>query len=326
MSQTKQLEQAGTVIVADTGEINDIKKYKPTDATTNPSLIFKASQLPEYQHLVEDAVQYGKAHGKTRKEQVENAMDRLAVNFGVEIAKVVPGVVSTEVDARLSFKPNRTIAKARKLIKMYAEKGVPSDKILIKIASTWQGIQAGEILEREGIHVNMTLLFNKPAQAVACAEAGVTLISPFVGRITDWYKKQEGVSGYDPEEDPGVKSVRSIYNYYKEHGYTTIVMGASFRNKGQILALAGCDKLTIGPKFLKAMAESTDRVVRKLAAPSTVSHNRPPRLDDRHFYMRMCRDPMALEKLHEGIRGFVKDTVALEKQIAAYMFGPSAKL
>jgi transaldolase len=322
MSQFEQLAKH-TVIVADTGDIAAIKQHKPTDATTNPSLILKAAQMPQYKHLVEDAVNYG-ASFKDPKEALDRAMDRVAVNFGAEIAKVVPGLVSTEVDARLSFKPNRTIQKARRIIQMYKEKGIDSDRILIKIAATWQGIKAAEILEREGIHCNLTLLFSKEAQAVACAEAGVTLISPFVGRITDWYKKRDNVKEYAASEDPGVKSVTSIYKYYKEHGYKTVVMGASFRNKGQILELAGCDKLTIGPKFLTEMAESKDPVPIKLVDPKAAPKKRPAPLDDRHFYMRMCRDPMALDKLHEGIRGFVADIVKLEKMLKGML--PASKL
>lgn len=323
MSQYEQLAKH-TVIVADTGDIDAIRKYKPTDATTNPSLLYKASQLPQYQHLVDDAVAYAKRQGGSSAEQLENAMDMLSVNFGAEITKIVPGLISTEVDARLSFKPKRSADKARKLIKMYASKGVPKERILIKIASTWQGIQAAEVLEKEGITCNMTLLFNM-AQAVACAEAGVTLISPFVGRITDWYKKSEGKKGYAAHEDPGVISVAAIYKYYKTHGYKTVVMGASFRNKEQILELAGCDKLTIGPKFLKELQESSAKVQPKLKDNGGSADKRPKRLDDRHFYMRMCRDPMALDKLHEGIRGFVADTQKLEKIIAAKL-GLSSKL
>lgn len=312
-----------TVLVADTGDIEAIRKYKPTDATTNPSLIYKAAQMPQYQHLVDDAIAYGMKFPE--KERLEESMDRLAVNFGCEIAKIVPGVVSTEVDARLSFKPKRTMDKARKLIKMYAEKGVPKEKILIKIASTWQGITAGKQLETEGISCNMTLLFSHEAQAVACAEANVTLISPFVGRITDWYKKSTGTKAYAPTEDPGVKSVTKIYNYYKKHGYKTVVMGASFRNKDQILELAGCDKLTIGPKFLQELQDSSAPVPAKLVDEKKTPAARPKPLDDRHFYMRMCRDPMALDKLHEGIRGFVADTVKLE-EIMKGKLGLKAKL
>lgn len=310
------------MLVADTGDIDAIKATQPTDATTNPSLILKAATMPKYKHLVDDAVKYASQFPQT--EQLERAMDRVAVNFGAEIAKIVPGVVSTEVDARLSFKPVRTADKARRLIAMYKELGIEKDRILIKIAATWQGIKAAEELEKEGISCNLTLLFSQEAQAVACAEAGVTLISPFVGRITDWYKKSEGKSEYASHEDPGVKSVQSIFQYYKEHGYKTIVMGASFRNRGQILELAGCDKLTIGPNYLKDMAECKDAVPTKLAPYTGEIKKRPKPLDDRHFYMRMCRDAMALDKLHEGIRGFVKDTVKLEKLIKEML--PAAKL
>lgn len=313
MSQYEQLSQK-TVIVADTGDIDAIRKYKPTDATTNPSLILKAALLPQYQNLVDDAVAYGKKFA-TPKEQLDNAMDRIAVNFGAEISKIVPGVVSTEVDARLSFKPERTAQKARKLIQMYKELGIPKEKILIKIASTWQGICAAKQLETEGIACNLTLLFSMEAQAVACAEAKVTLISPFVGRITDWHKKDTGTKHYTPAEDPGVKSVAKIYNYYKKHGYKTIVMGASFRNVGQITELAGCDKLTIGPQFLKELGESSAPVPTKLSDPKKTPAKRPNPLDDRHFLMRMCRDAMAIDKLHQGIRGFVADTIKLEKII-----------
>lgn len=321
MSQFDTLGKA-TVLVCDTGDVDAIAKYKPVDATTNPSLIYKAAQLPQYQHLVADAIAYAKTFPKS--EQLENAMDRLAVNFGIEISKIVPGVVSTEVDARLSFKPNRTIAKARKLSKMYAEQGVPQSKILIKVAATWQGIKAAQILEREGIACNLTLIFAQ-AQAIACAEAGCTLISPFVGRITDWYKKTTGTKAYAPTEDPGVKSVTSIFNYYKKYGYKTIVMGASFRSKDQITELAGCDKLTIGPKFLGELQASTAPVPIKLVDTGAAPAPRPTPLDDRHFYMGMCKDPMAVDKLHEGIRGFVADTLKLEDILKAKL-GLDSKL
>lgn len=325
MSQFKQLALQ-TVIVADTGDIEAIRKYKPTDATTNPSLILKAAKLPQYQHLVDDAVAYGKQMSSKPQEQLDEAMDRLAVNFGVEISKIVPGVVSTEVDARLSFKPKRTITKARKLIKMYADLGVPKEKILIKIASTWQGIQAAKQLETEGITCNLTLLFSMEAQAVACAEANVTLISPFVGRITDYYKKENGVKNYAATEDPGVQSVTKIYNYYKKHGYKTIVMGASFRNKDQITELAGCDKLTIGPNFLGELEACSSPVPNKLSDPKAVPAKRPNPLDDRHFYMRMNRDSMATCKLAQGINGFVKDTLTLETIIKAKLGHTLSKL
>jgi transaldolase len=320
MSQFEQLG-AKTVLVSDTGDIEQVRLLKPTDGTTNPSLILAAAMMPEYQSLVDDAIAYGKTKDS---DQLDWTLDRLAVNFGCEILKHVPGVVSTEVDARLSFKPKRTMDKAHRLIKLYEEKGIPKERVLIKVAATWQGIKAAEQLEKEGISCNLTLLFSKEAQAVACAEAGVTLISPFVGRITDWYKKETG-KDYTAEEDPGVLSVRSIYQYYKKYGYKTIVMGASFRNKGQVLALCGCDKLTIGPKFLKELQASNDPVETKLAPlpeSEVTVDKRPKPLDDRHFYMRMCRDPMAIDKLHEGIRKFVADQVKLED----FVKGKMAKL
>eukprot|EP00471_Norrisiella_sphaerica_P000516 CAMPEP_0184478834 /NCGR_PEP_ID=MMETSP0113_2-20130426/743_1 /TAXON_ID=91329 /ORGANISM="Norrisiella sphaerica, Strain BC52" /LENGTH=323 /DNA_ID=CAMNT_0026856745 /DNA_START=78 /DNA_END=1049 /DNA_ORIENTATION=- len=296
-----------TKIVADTGDISAIKEYKPVDATTNPSLILSAAKLPEYKHLVTEAVEYAKKEGKSlsKEEQVSLAMDRLSVNFGVEISKLVPGVVSTEVDARLSFDTEATIAKARSLVKNYKDRGVdPSKKVLIKIASTWEGIQAAKVLEKEGIHVNMTLLFSM-AQAISCAEAGATLISPFVGRIMDWYTAKTGKEYKDGKDDPGVTSVQKIYNYYKKFGYKTIVMGASFRNKGQIIELAGCDKLTIGPKFLKQMKECTDPVVEKLNAESAQKMEfEKISLDEKQFRFMMNEDAMATEKLAEGIRKF----------------------
>lgn len=247
-----------TTIVADTGDIEAIRKFKPEDATTNPSLIYKAATMEAYSKLVDDAIAYGKG-------DVSTVMDKLAVNFGIEITKIVPGYVSTEVDARLSFDTEATLVKARKIIELYKEAGVDKSRILIKIAATWEGIKAAEVLEKEGISCNLTLIFSK-AQAIACAEAGCTLISPFVGRIMDWYKKNDGVDGYKPEEDPGVKSVTAIYNYYKKYGFKTIVMGASFRNVDEILELAGCDRLTISPGLLEKLTGSTEDVVQKLDA------------------------------------------------------------
>jgi len=325
--QFEQLEKH-TVIVADTGEIDQIRVYKPTDATTNPSLILKAVKLPEYQSLVDDALAYGRRHDcKTDKERIEITCDRLAVNFGIEILKIVPGLISTEVDARLSFDTEATIARAKRFHQMYKELGVnPKERVLIKVASTWQGIKAGEALEAEGIRCNMTLLFSHSAQAVACCEAGVTLISPFVGRITDWYKKETGTKDYHPEDDPGVKSVRTIYSYYKKHGYSTVVMGASFRNAGQIKALAGCDKLTIAPKFLKVLRENNDHLPRKLSKPSKVLPVHSSRLTESEFYFNLSQDPMATEKLSQGIRGFVKDQMKLEAIIAKRLGIPRAHL
>lgn len=233
-----------TTVVADTGDFESISKYKPTDATTNPSLLLAASKMPQYKHLIEKAVQYGKANGSTLEEQVTEAMDKIFVLFGVEILKLVPGRVSTEVDARLSFDVEGSIEKAKKFIKLYEEAGISKERILIKLSTTWEGVEAARKLEQEGIHCNMTLLFSF-AQAVACAEANVTLISPFVGRILDWYVKNTDQKEFQPADDPGVKSVTAIYNYYKKFDYKTVVMGASFRNTGQITELAGCDLLTI---------------------------------------------------------------------------------
>eukprot|EP00467_Chlorarachnion_reptans_P023711 CAMPEP_0114516244 /NCGR_PEP_ID=MMETSP0109-20121206/17224_1 /TAXON_ID=29199 /ORGANISM="Chlorarachnion reptans, Strain CCCM449" /LENGTH=323 /DNA_ID=CAMNT_0001696619 /DNA_START=49 /DNA_END=1020 /DNA_ORIENTATION=+ len=302
-----------TKIVADTGDIEAIKTYKPVDATTNPSLILAASKLEQYKGLVDEAVEYAKKEAKTKEDQVSLAMDRLAVNFGVEISKIVPGVVSTEVDARLSFDTEATIAKARSLCKMYKDRGVdPAKKVLIKIASTWEGIKAAEVLEKEGIHVNMTLLFSM-CQAIACAEVGATLISPFVGRIMDWYSAKTGKVYENGKEDPGVDSVTKIYNYYKKFGYKTIVMGASFRNKGQIIELAGCDKLTIGPKFLKQMKESKETVVQKLN-PETAQKCDFDKItiDEKKFRFMLNEDAMGTEKLAEGIRKFGVAATTLE--------------
>lgn len=294
-----------TTIVADTGDIEAIAKFKPQDATTNPSLIFKAATMPEYAHLVNDAVEYGKG-------DVEVIMDKLAVNFGAEITKIVPGYVSTEVDARLSFETEATIEKARRIIELYKEAGIDKSRILIKIASTWEGIQAAKVLEKEGITCNLTLIFSI-AQAIAVAEVGGTLISPFVGRIMDWHKKHEGVDGYEPVDDPGVKSVTKIYNYYKKHGYKTIVMGASFRNKGEILELAGCDRLTIAPSLLEELTSGTDPVEKKLDAEKAEEMAIPKiDMDEKSFRWMMNEDAMATEKLAEGIRNFSKDIVKLE--------------
>ena len=252
-----------TVVVADTGDIDAIRQYKPEDATTNPSLILSAAALPQYAALIDEAIAYGKQQSQDKAQQLVDAEDKLAVNIGLEILKLVPGRVSTEVDARLSYDTEATVAKARKLIALYEAAGINKNRILIKIASTWQGIRAAEILEKEGINCNLTLLFSE-AQARACAEAGVYLISPFVGRILDWYKANTDKKEYAPAEDPGVISVTKIYNYYKQYGYKTVVMGASFRNVGEIIELAGCDRLTIAPPLLKTLHETPNAVVRKL--------------------------------------------------------------
>ena len=305
-----------TTVVADTGDINSIKAYAPTDATTNPSLIYAAAQMPEYQHLVDAAIVYGKQSSSDKAEQLTNTIDKLFVAFGVEILKIVPRFVSTETDARLSFDTEGTIEKARKLIRLYGEVGYERNRILIKIASTWEGIQAAKVLEQEGIRCNLTLLFGF-GQAVACAQAGVYLISPFVGRIFDWYRTKEGVSGYAPDDDPGVKSVRRIYSYYKTYGYNTVVMGASFRNVEEVKALAGCDALTIAPKFLKELQQENAELPQVLS-PKYASQNcrdENVKVDEKMFRWMLNDDAMATEKLAEGIRGFSADIVKLEHDI-----------
>jgi len=306
-----------TAIVADTGDIEAIRRHKPEDATTNPSLLLKAASLPEYAPLIADAVSWAKAQSSDRKLQVQDAMDKLAVNVGLEVLKIVPGRISTEADARLSFNTQATVAKARKLIRLYNEAGINNKRVLIKIASTWEGIRAGEILEREGIHCNLTLMFGF-SQARACAEAGVTLISPFVGRIMDWYKAKGGGVDIPPAEDPGVHSVRRIYQYFKEYGYPTTVMGASFRNSGEILELAGCDRLTIGPNFLEELGKTEGKLERRLQYSGAVKP-RPPLMTEDEFRWELNEDAMATEKLAEGIRGFTADQIKLEKTLAERM-------
>lgn len=304
-----------TVVVADTGDIDAIKKYQPQDATTNPSLILSASALPQYAPLIDEAVAYAKAQSADKAQQLIDAEDKLAVNIGLEILKIVPGRISTEVDARLSYDTQATVEKARKLIALYNAAGISNDRILIKIASTWQGIRAAEILEKEGINCNLTLLFSE-AQARACAEAGVYLISPFVGRILDWYKANTDKKEYAPAEDPGVISVTKIYNYYKEYGYKTVVMGASFRNVGEITELAGCDRLTIAPALLKELQENSTALVRKLDYKGEVKA-KPQPLTEAEFYWQHNSDAMAVEKLAEGIRKFAVDQEKLEAMLSA---------
>ncbi|WP_342609588.1 transaldolase [Vibrio tritonius] len=303
-----------TTVVADTGEIDAIKKYQPEDATTNPSLILKAAQIAEYAPYIDQAVRAAKELSTDKAQQLEDACDMLAVNIGKEILKTIPGRISTEVDARLSYNTEASVEKARKLIKLYNDAGISNDRILIKLASTWEGIRAAEILEKEGINCNLTLLFSF-AQARACAEAGVFLISPFVGRIMDWYKAKEG-RDFTPSEDPGVLSVTKIYNYYKEHGYNTVVMGASFRNIGEILELAGCDRLTIAPALLKELEESEGVVEEKLK-DSNGNAARPSVMTHAEFLWDHNQDPMAVEKLAEGIRNFAIDQGKLETMIQA---------
>ena len=301
-----------TTVVADTGDIEAVRRLKPVDCTTNPTLLLKAVETPAYSALVDEAIEWGRKRGGA--DAVEAVCDRLAVTFGTELTKIVPGRVSTEVDADLSFDTEATIEKARAIIAAYKERGVGRERILIKIASTWEGIQAAKVLQAEGIDCNLTLLFSLP-QAVACADAKAFLISPFVGRILDWHVKAGG-GPYTAETDPGVVSVRAIYAYYKAHGIKTVVMGASFRNTGEIEALAGCDRLTIGPGLLDELAGATGDLPRKLSPEARREAPEKLVLDEKAFRFAMNEDAMATEKLAEGIRGFVKDLRALRKLVA----------
>ena len=302
-----------TTIVADTGEVDAIKTLKPVDATTNPSLLLKVSQLPQCESMIEEAIAYAKVQGGSKEQQIENAADKLAVAVGLEILNHIPGRISTEVDASLSFNIDKMVQKGKKLIKLYNDAGVSNDRVLIKLASTWEGIKAGEILEKEGINCNLTLLFSF-AQARACAEAGVFLISPFVGRIMDWYKAKTGQE-YAPHDDPGVKSVTTIYNWYKERGFNTVVMGASFRNIGEITELAGCDRLTIAPGLLTEL-ENTEGKLEKKLVDNGAKTDKPAKLEEDQFRFDHNEDAMATEKLAEGIRNFVIDQNKLEKALA----------
>jgi transaldolase len=305
-----------TTVVADTGDIESMRRFKPQDATTNPSLLLKAAQQPQYRPLVEAALADADRSGASESRRAEAFMDRLAVNFGREILKIVPGRVSTEVDARLSFDTAATIAKARELIGLYEAAGIPRERILIKVGSTWEGIRAAGELEREGIHCNLTLLFSF-AQAVACAEAGVTLISPFVGRIYDYYKKERGAD-IPAAEDPGVSSVTRIYNYYKKYGYQTQVMGASFRRIEQIVDLAGCDLLTISPELLDALQKAPGDITPRLTPEAAHASSEPKlSLDEKTYRWMHNQDPMAVEKLSDGIRRFYDDGRKLEQWAAA---------
>lgn len=310
------LKQTGTVVVSDSGDFESIDVYKPQDATTNPSLILAAAGKEQYQRLINAAIEHGKKKGGSIDEQTNAAIDRLLVEFGKEILKIIPGRVSTEVDARLSFDKEATKKKAKELIALYDSVGVKKERILIKIASTWEGIQAARELERDdGIHCNLTLLFGF-AQAVACAEAGVTLISPFVGRILDWYKKNKPGKDYVGDEDPGVQSVKKIFNYYKQHNYKTIVMGASFRNTGEIKALAGVDFLTISPSLLEELKNDTVAVPKKLDASFAAKSDPIAKVtyidDEAQFRWALCEDEMATDKLNEGIRKFAQDGETLK--------------
>jgi len=303
-----------TTVVADTGDIEAIKKYQPVDATTNPSLMLKAAQLPQYAPIIDSAIEWAKTQSEDPAQRLEDANDKLSVLIGKEIVNIVPGRVSSEVDARLSFNTEATIAKAKRLVALYEAEGVSKDRILIKIASTWEGIQAAKVLEEQGINCNLTLLFSF-AQAQACAESGVFLISPFVGRILDWYKKSTGKESYESNEDPGVLSVTRIYEYYKKHGYKTVVMGASFRNKGEIAELAGCDRLTISPGLLQELQDSTDPLPVKLSPGEESSESIVP-LTEAAFRWEMNEDAMATEKLAEGIRNFAADQDKLEAMLS----------
>jgi transaldolase len=316
MNSLEQLKLL-TKVVADTGDFELIREFSPLDSTTNPTLILKAVQQEKYEPLLDQAIAENENCGlHVGQGLVDNVIDSLLVLFGIEILKIIPGRVSTEVSANLSFDTEATVAKARKIIAMYEKKGIPRDRVLIKIASTWEGIQAGKILEKEGIHVNMTLLFSL-AQAVAAAEAGATLISPFVGRILDWYKAKSG-HDYKGAEDPGVQSVTMIYNYYKKFGYKTEVMGASFRNVSEIIELAGCDLLTISPNLLAELHKATTPIIRKLS-PEGAKHENIQRLDvsEKNFRWLMNGNPMAHDKLADGIRSFDADTTKLAKMIEA---------
>ncbi len=324
---TSKLDQLATMtmIVADTGDIETVRRLKPVDCTTNPTLILKAVEMPAYADLVNEAVHWGKAQAGTPAARVEAVCDRLAVTFGAELSRIVPGRVSTEVDADLSFDTEASIAKGRALVAAYAARGVDRSRILIKVASTWEGIRAAEALQKDGIDCNLTLLFSL-AQAVACGDAGVFLISPFVGRILDWHMKAGG-GPYTPQTDPGVVSVREIYAHYKSHGIKTVVMGASFRNIGEIEALAGCDRLTISPALLDELARSKGPLLRALdpraldprALDPGAAGTAAPRIamDEKTFRFMMNEDAMATEKLSEGIRGFVKDLRSLKVLVAA---------
>jgi len=320
MSSINHLEQLKqfTTVVADTGDFASMQEYKPQDATTNPSLILQASTKPEYKPLVEQAITEHQNSQLTGNQLIESIIDRILILFGSKILDIVPGRVSTEVDARLSFDTEGTVSKARELIALYEKEGISRDRVLIKIAATWEGIRAAEELEKDGIHCNLTLLFSF-AQAVACAEAGVQLISPFVGRIYDWYKKDTGID-YTSAEDPGVLSVKKIYNYYKKFGYTTEVMGASFRNTGQITELAGCDLLTISPGLLQTLQDTPGTLEAKLTPEIAASSDLEKiTLDEKSFRFMFNEDAMATEKTAEGIRNFSADIVKLEKLIEEMM-------
>lgn len=309
-SQLDQLKKM-TTVVADTGDIEAIRTFKPVDATTNPSLLLKAASLPDYAPLLTEAKAWAQEQGGDNQALLGNMTDRFAVSIGREILNIIPGRISTEVDARLSFDTKATVERAHKLIRMYADAGISKERILIKIASTWEGIEAARQLEKEGINCNLTLLFNF-AQAAACAEAGAYLISPFVGRILDWYKANTEAQDYTGLNDPGVQSVSRIYNYFKTNNYNTIVMGASFRNIGEIQALSGCDRLTIAPALMQELSETNATLTQQLSASQANSKDTKIVLDESSFRWELNEDPMATEKLAQGIRAFAVDQVKLE--------------
>lgn len=313
---TSKLDQLKTMtdIVADTGDIEAIKLYQPLDATTNPSLLYKAAQLSQYQNILSESIAWAKQQASDSESTINLAMDRFSVLIGCEILSIIPGKISTEVDARLSFDTEATIEKARSLIALYQSEGIDKERVLIKIASTWEGIQAAKVLQKEGINCNLTLLFSL-TQAVACADVGTYLISPFVGRILDWHKKETGKSEYAPLEDPGVISVTEIYHYFKQHNIDTIVMGASFRNTGEILALAGCDRLTISPDLLSELQANEGAVEQVLSTEKPGKPIAKITLNESSFRYQLNDNAMATEKLAEGIRNFIKDQVKLEKLI-----------
>lgn len=311
MSNKLEQLKAMTDVVADTGDIEAIQRFKPMDATTNPSLLLKAAQLPQYQALITQAKDWANLQGGDAAQQLSNCSDKIAVAIGTEILKIIPGRISTEVDSRLSFNTDATVKKAHRLIELYSQAGVEPNRVLIKIAATWEGIRAAEILEREGINCNLTLLFGF-SQAAACADAGVFLISPFVGRILDWHKAKSGQTDYAPHEDPGVISVSKIYSFYKRHNYSTVVMGASFRNTGEIEHLAGCDRLTISPQLLNDLEQDTGQLLRKLSPDTSISTVEKPDNGEDSFRWAMNEDAMATEKLAEGIRNFTIDQIKLE--------------
>ncbi|MGY8861470.1 MAG: transaldolase [Pseudomonadales bacterium] len=314
MNKLQQLKTM-TTVVADTGDLEAIKQYQPQDATTNPSLVLKAAQMPQYAHLITEAKQWSAAQGGNNLVQMDNICDYLAVAIGKEILSAVPGRISTEVDSRLSFDTDATVARALKIIDLYHQQGISKDRVLIKIASTWEGIQAGKQLEEQGINCNLTLLFSF-AQAIACAEAGVYLISPFVGRIMDWYKADMKVDGFSPAEDPGVISVGKIFDYYKQHDYKTVVMGASFRNTQEIEQLAGCDRLTISPALMQDLADDSGTLVQQLDSAQVLEAQPKLSLNQAAFRWMHNEDAMATEKLAEGIRNFTRDQEKLEALLA----------